>query len=554
MHKPTVVIGLLGTTLDRTPKRGDRWLAWRPSVAICQHDDFVVDRFELLCDAKHSRLLEQVEGDIAATSPETRVRTHEIDFRDPWDFEEVFGCLHDFARDYPFDVDKEDYLIHITTGTHVAQICLFLLTESRHLPGKLLQSSPSRRSSGPPQGTLKTIDLDLSKYDALATRFQAQTQQSVAFLKGGIATKNANFNTLIEQIEKVCLLTTAPMLLTGPTGAGKSHLARRIYQLKQHRNLVAGDFVEVNCATLRGEQAMSTLFGHKQGAFTGATQDRAGLLQSASGGILFLDEIGELGLDEQAMLLKAVEEKTFWPVGSDKPTHSDFQLIGGTNRDLHHEVQNGRFRDDLLARINLWEFELPGLAQRREDIDPNIDFELDKFERLQNRKVTINKEAREAYLRFATSDSATWPGNFRDLSSSITRMATLASSGRITAADVRIELSRLRVTNATRQQLSRDAIDQCLATVSEVLPSQAARQLDRFDLVQLADVVSVCRASRSLSEAGRQLFACSRLARQKANDADRLRKYLAKFNLNWQALSRGSESSEAVGSDHVTGD
>lgn len=109
----------------------------------------------------------------------------------------------------------------------------------------------------------------------------------------------------------MALRSTAPILLTGPTGAGKSFLANRIYQLKQSRHQVSGKLVSVNCATLRGDNAMSTLFGHVKGAFTGALSARSGLLREADGGVLFLDEIAELGLDEQAMLLKAIEEKTF---------------------------------------------------------------------------------------------------------------------------------------------------------------------------------------------------------------------------------------------------
>ena len=111
--------------------------------------------------------------------------------------------------------------------------------------------------------------------------------------------------------------------------------------------------VSVNCATFRGDNAMSTLFGHKKGAYTGAVTDRTGLLKAADKGTLFLDEIGELGLEEQAMLLRALEEKVFLPLGSDKEVQSDFQLIAGTNRDLQDAVRQGVFREALLARINL---------------------------------------------------------------------------------------------------------------------------------------------------------------------------------------------------------
>jgi transcriptional regulatory protein RtcR len=183
-----------------------------------------------------------------------------------------------------------------------------------------------------------------------------------------------------------------PILLMGPTGADKSQLARRIFELKKNRHQVAGSFVEVNCATVRGDAAMSTLFGHVKGAFTGAVKDRRGLLRAANGGLLFLDEVGELGLDEQAMLLRALEEKRFLPLGSDREVSSDFQLIAGTNRDLAAFVREGRCREDLLARMNLWTFRLPGLTERPEDIEPNLDYELEQFARRSSLRATMSKE------------------------------------------------------------------------------------------------------------------------------------------------------------------
>src|SRR4029077_8241156 len=217
-----------------------------------------------------------------------------------------------------------------------------------YLPGRLLQASPARERNAP--GTIKIIDLDLSQYDRIASRFRQETHDAVSYLKGGIDTRNAAFNQLIDRIEQVAVATRDPLLLMGPTGAGKSRLARRIYELKKLRHAVTGDFIDVNCATLRGDGAMSTLFGHVKGAFTGALRDRPGVLRAADKGMLFLDEIGELGTDEQAMLLRALEERTFLPLGSDREAHSDFQLIAGTNRDLLVAVREGRFREDLLAR------------------------------------------------------------------------------------------------------------------------------------------------------------------------------------------------------------
>jgi transcriptional regulatory protein RtcR len=320
--KRTVAIGILGSKLDRVGKGSQRWNKWRPTLSLCQQPDLLIHRLELIHGEARwdTDLALKVVADIAQVSPETEVRLHPMALQNPWDFEEVYASLHDFAAGYPFDTASEDYLVHITTGTHVQQIVWFLLAESRHIPAKLIQTQPSgaREDDSAPAGRHVVTDLDLQRYDQIAKRFQAERLQGTELLKSGIATRNSAFNRTIEQIERVAARSRAPILISGPTGAGKSFLARQIYELKRGRHQVDGAFVEVNCATLRGDTAMSTLFGHTKGAFTGAQQAREGLLRSAHKGVLFLDEIGELPLDEQAMLLKAIEEKRFLPMGSDK--------------------------------------------------------------------------------------------------------------------------------------------------------------------------------------------------------------------------------------------
>lgn len=522
----TVVIGLLGPVLDRG-EGAARWEHWRPSVSICQHEEHLIHRFELLHGAKHEKLAKQVAADMQSVSPETQVRLHLVDQRDPWDFEEVYGSLHDFARGYKFDIEREEYLLHLTTGTHVAQICLFLLGESRHLPARLLQTAPPKKD-GP--GEFRVIDLDLSRYDRIAQRFHTEQREGVSFLKSGIETRNKAFNNLIEQIEHVAIHSRGPILLTGPTGAGKSQLARKIHELKHQRRQVSGRFVEVNCATLRGDGAMSALFGHRKGAFTGAVSDRPGLLREAHGGLLLLDEIGELPLDEQAMLLRAIEEKRFLPLGADREVESDFQLICGTNRDLPVAVRDGRFREDLLARINLWSFCLPRLAERREDIEPNLQYELDRIASVTGQQVRFNREAWRCFITFATSNEATWAANFRDLSAAMSRMATFAPAGRINVSTVEDEIARLKA--------SWKHADSCLPVdnLSEVIGKDRLEQIDLFDAIQLEGVARVCRQSKTLSDAGRRLFSVSRINRRSTNDADRLRKYLARFELDWSSF------------------
>ncbi len=530
-QKDVVVIGLLGPNLD-SGDGPERWDRWRPSVAICQQEELLVRRYELIYQQRYEKLAQQIVGDVRVVSPETDVRLTAIEFHDPWDLEEVYGELLDFAKQQQFDAEREDVLVHITTGTHVQQICLFLLTEARYFPGKLIQTAMVSNHRGRERevaGWYRVIDLDLSKYDRIASRFAKEREQSVTFLKSGISTRNKQFNKLIDRIEEVAIRSRNPILLTGPTGAGKSRLAKRVYQLKRERHQVTGDFVEINCATIRGDAAMSALFGHVKGAFTGAAKDRPGLLRAANNGLLFMDEIGELGLDEQTMLLRALEEKVFLPLGGDKEVKSEFQLIAGTNRDLSLMVREGRFREDLLARINLWTFRLPSLKDRAEDIEPNLDFELEEYAARHGSRVTFSREARAKFLKFAVSGEARWQGNFRDLNSSITRMATLAPGGRISAEVVEEEIERLR------EQWAEPSGDE-EASLELLLDADKLESADLFDRMQLNAVIKICRESVTLSEAGRKLFATSREKKKTANDADRLRKYLARFGLSWQDL------------------
>ncbi len=522
----TVLVSLLGTTLDKGLAI-KRWNHWRPSVSICQHEDLLINEYHLIFPESFLDLARVVVRDIGFVSPETKVIKHPLNFNDPWDFEEVYSGLHNFVKQLEIDPEENEYLFHITTGTHVAQICIFLLTESHFYPGKLLQTGPSKDSNA---GVFEIIDLDLSRYDKLASRFEQELKDDISFLKSGIETRNKAFNKLIERIELVALRSPESMLICGPTGSGKSHLAKRIFELKKLHSHISGSFVEINCATLRGDAAMSTLFGHKKGAFTGALTDRPGLLKKADKGMVFLDEVGELGSDEQAMLLHAIEEKKFISVGSDNESYSDFQLICGTNKNLNKAVQEGSFREDLLARINLWTFELPGLNLRPEDIEPNIKYELNRFAEKTGSFINFNKEAHEKFLKFSISDEALWKANFRDLNGAIFRMCTLAIGGRINSAIVDEEIVRLKEKWYEPTQKINELLN--------ILPEFDWEKIDLFDQIQLQNVVKVCMESNSLSAAGRKLYSVSRLSKANPNDSDRLKKYINKFGITWKDIEK----------------
>ncbi|WP_183480675.1 RNA repair transcriptional activator RtcR family protein [Komagataeibacter kakiaceti] len=521
-----VVIGFLGTTLDQ----GRRY-SWRPSVQICAHPDFPVDRLELLHSPHNLRLAEKVARDIAALSPRTEVRLVGMEIDNPWDFQEVYGKLYDFAESYGFDEDRERYYVHLTTGTHVAQICWFLLTESRHIPACLLQSGPPRGEDAP-NGTIDIIDLDLARYNALQRRFEAAAREHSYMLRGGIPTRNAVFHNVIERLEQVVTRSDEPILLVGEAGVGKTTLARRIHELKLQRRRIKGRLVHVNCAGLQGPHAMAALFGQRRNVVGLAGTERAGFLSGAEGGVLFLDNIDLLPHAEQGLLLDVLESGSYYPVGADTAQSCRFHLIAATSRDLPVLARQGIMRPDLLARLALWVFRLPPLRDRREDMEAELTYELEEAERSLGCKTGFNADAMARYLRFARDPVMPWAGNYRDLSASVRRLCTLAERGRITLPMVEAEILILSHQWAAVRQ------DGDLALLAGVLPDPAG--VDEFDRAQLAAVVRACRAASSLSAAGRRLFAISRQGKTSQNDADRLRKYLARFGLNWEMVAGGA--------------
>ena len=562
-HNKTAVIGFLGTTLDNG-FNDKRWQRWRPTVSLGLHDELLIDELHILYSTRDKRLFKIIVDDVAQVSPQTQVIGHHVSLSSPWDFADVYAELYDFAAAFEFQ-DNTDYLLHLTTGTHVAQICWFLLVEAGFIPADLLQTSPCPRpDQADPQGRYQVIDLDVSRYDGLRARFEAEKQQHWQTLQANLVTQNAAYQQLISDIEKVATRSTAPILLMGATGAGKSQLASQIYALKKAKadnsvqnKYALNKFVEVNCATLRGDTAMSVLFGHIKGAFTGAASNREGLLKSADGGLLFLDEIGELGLDEQAMLLTALEEQRFYPLGSDTPINVSFQLMAGTNKDLRQAVADGEFRADLFARLNTWTFFLPSLKDRLEDLPANIDYELARLGSEQQQQYRFTPDARQLYEDFATSTDATWQGNFRDLTASMIRLTTLAESKVIRIEDVQAEIERLSslwglpdhsnsMANNSLSDLNSDSslvLDRHLIetisqnTLDKYLDKDILAKVDTFDAVQLAYVIKVCIDHKNQAAAGRYLYANSRDKLKNPNDSDRLRKYLMKFGLKFDELN-----------------
>lgn len=519
----TVMYSHLGTSLDAGAKE-KRWDRWRPNVGIGAADELEVNTLVLLHTAKHKELAELVAADAIqlANRPSFEVRLKEVEMQ-AFNLPSTFLMMCKLRDEEVFDPDTR-YLLNLSTGTHMMQLSCFKMIESGRWPGMLAQCG---RGEGI-KSRIELIDLNMRAYDSVMQRYRSEELHGEESLKQGIITRNEPFNQMVSKLQKVVTRTRSSILLTGPTGSGKTAMARRLFAAKQSKGIVQGELVEVNCATLRGDTVMSTLFGHKKGAFTGANDTRDGLLKQAHNGVLFLDEIGTLSLAEQAMLLHAVEYGVFTPLGSDKAVKSEFQLIAGTNENLADLVSQGRFRADLLARIDTWSFALPGLKDRREDIEPNLRYELDRSGEAHDIRYRFEDKAQRAYLSFAISPEAIWAGNFRDLASSVERMTTLSDSGLIDQEVVDDEIRHLRRLWAIESNppavMHPDA-----DLVSVVMPGA---MLNALDVAQLNLVLGLCVEAKSYADLGRKIFGDA----GGSNPSQRIRNFLKGYGLSLEGI------------------
>jgi two-component system, NtrC family, response regulator len=259
-----------------------------------------------------------------------------------------------------------------------------------------------------------------------------QLQRKVKQLEKRIADKYS-FDTIIgksKALEQVIDLakkvakTDSTVLLTGETGTGKEVFAQAIHE---NSTRVGKSFVALNCSTFSKEILESELFGHKQGAFTGALKDKKGFIEEANGGTLFLDEIGEMPIDLQAKLLRVLETNEYIPVGDSTQKKSNFRLIAATNRNLKTETDEHRFRSDLYFRLNIFEINIPPLRERVKDISPLTTYFVKQFSDKTNKK---ELQITPDFLQ--KLEGYHWPGNVRELKNIIERSVILVNDETLT--------------------------------------------------------------------------------------------------------------------------
>tara|TARA_B110001454_G_scaffold219199_1_gene251732 strand:+ start:36882 stop:38321 length:1440 start_codon:yes stop_codon:yes gene_type:complete len=229
---------------------------------------------------------------------------------------------------------------------------------------------------------------------------------------------------LIYKLSKV----DTTVLIRGENGTGKELVAKAIH----HNSLQkSGQFIAVNCGAIPENLIESEFFGHEKGAFTGATERKIGKFQAANNGTLFLDEIGELKIDMQVKLLRAIQDKAFTPVGSIREVKTNVRIIAATNRNLEKMIQEGKFREDLFYRLNVMPIFMPPLRERLDDLDKLADYFIKKFNRKQNRNFESVEPGTLALLK-----KYKWPGNIRELENFVERAFIIESGNKITNASL----------------------------------------------------------------------------------------------------------------------
>ena len=284
-----------------------------------------------------------------------------------------------------------------------------------------------------------------------------------------IVTRSPLMDNLLTQARLIADSDTS-VLIQGQSGTGKEVLARAIHNASPRAN---GPFVALNCSAIPETLFESELFGHKKGAFTGATRDHPGMFRAAEGGTLFLDEIGDMPLGFQVKLLRALQERVIRPVGSTESVPVNVRIISATHQDLGEALKEGRFREDLYYRLNVVNLELPSLAERREDIMLLANHFLEQFPDASKRGVTgFSNEAQEAMIY------AAWPGNVRQLYNVVEQSVALSTTPLIPASLVqralRDECGDIPSFVEARSQFERDYLTQLLQITNGNV-AQAAR-------------------------------------------------------------------------------
>ena len=313
------------------------------------------------------------------------------------------------------------------------------------------------------------------------------------------------------------------MLILGESGTGKEMAARHIHELSGR---AGHPFVPVNCGAIPADLLESELFGHEKGAFTGALSTRMGRFEFAEGGTLFLDEIGDMSLQMQVKLLRVLQERTFERVGSNRVIHCNVRIIAATHRDLDAAILEGRFREDLFYRLNVFPVQMPPLRERLEDLPVLIAHLIQRQEQMAGRHIRLDRDAMHCLARNR------WPGNVRELSNLLERLAILFPEQTVTADDLperyRWGGETVRGAATLPTPVVQESFEPLGADVPDDIDSEHDLALPRggIDLKDHMSAIEIGLIRRALEEADGTVAGAARLLKiRRTTLVEKLRKY-----------------------------
>ena len=395
--------------------------------------------FDKVCLFQTPKLLERTEATLAAIKerhPGIEVEVVEVPLKDPTNYLGILSQLRKHFRALSKKHPDADYSISVSSGTPHMHASWILLAASGEIPARILQSSPPqfvREGKSP----VKEIDLTAKDFPQITrsledvVEMEDDEEQSImdACREVGIVGEDPAFLKSLREAYIYAGFDDTNVLLLGETGSGKEYLARFIHFCSKRS---VRPLITVNCGSIPENLVESHLFGHRKGAFTGATANSEGKFKAAHGGVIFLDELGELPLLAQAKLLRVLEQGEIEPVGASKTEKVNVKIIAATNRNLHTMVDEGKFREDLYQRFGS-SVSIPSLRERRMDIPRLAVHLLNRWNATHKRQQRLTAEAIRSLGDYP------WPGNVRELANVITQSAMLTSGKVIRPDDLKFD-------------------------------------------------------------------------------------------------------------------
>jgi DNA-binding NtrC family response regulator len=404
---------------------------------------------------------------------ESRLSLSVVRLDSPIDYAAIYQCVSEQLKALSLPADDIELTFHLSPGTPAMAAIWIILSKTR-FPANLIQTSTQRG--------LEAVDFPFDLAGDFLPEYLKRNSERMSRLVARTAASAPEFDRILHvsdvMAEQVGLARRmaahdVPVLILGETGTGKELFAEAIHAASPR---ASGPFIAVNCGAIPAELASSELFGHKRGAFTGATSDRKGHFQEAQGGTLFLDEVGELPLDSQVRLLRALQAREVTPLGASKPIRTDVRILAATHRDLPTDVASGRFREDLFHRLAVGILRLPPLRARGPDVELLFKYFLDVINQDAKGKPEAQaKDLAKEALQFLCAQS--WPGNVREAYHTLLRAALWSNGPVITLDDVQASL--VVASGAGGPHTSTQAAFETAFSLRSLLDSIARQHIER---------------------------------------------------------------------------